>query len=102
VPAHRNRCEGREAFPFDHRAASRHARRDHTWPATDRGSGPLPARGQSGKPLCPRCLAAALYADRARQSLTRFEQMTGLKLMDANGIKDDLPPITTFLNRLLA
>jgi len=28
--------------------------------------------------------------------------MTGLKLMDANGIKDDLPPITTFLNRLLA
>ena len=27
---------------------------------------------------------------------------TGLKLMDANGIKDDLPPITTFLNRLLA
>lgn len=35
-------------------------------------------------------------------SLSRFEQMTGLKLMDANGIKDDLPPITTFLNRLLA
>ncbi|GHE71878.1 methylase [Camelimonas fluminis] len=35
-------------------------------------------------------------------SLGRFEQMTGLKLMDANGIKDDLPPITTFLNRLLA
>ncbi|MDU6375106.1 MAG: strawberry notch C-terminal domain-containing protein, partial [Bradyrhizobium sp.] len=27
---------------------------------------------------------------------------TGLKLMDANGIKDELPPITTFLNRLLA
>src|SRR5439155_2082021 len=26
----------------------------------------------------------------------------GLKLVDANGIKDDLPPITTFLNRLLA
>src|SRR5690606_25226567 len=27
---------------------------------------------------------------------------TGLKLMDDNGIKDQLPPITTFLNRLLA
>jgi len=27
---------------------------------------------------------------------------TGLKLTDSNGIKDDLPPITTFLNRLLA
>ena len=35
-------------------------------------------------------------------SLQRFEEATGLKLMDANGIKDDLPPITTFLNRMLA
>mgnify|MGYP001062776908 FL=1 len=35
-------------------------------------------------------------------SLHRFETSTGLKLMDDNGIKDELPPITTFLNRLLA
>jgi hypothetical protein len=35
-------------------------------------------------------------------SLGAFEDATGLKLMDANGIKDELPPITTFLNRLLA
>ncbi|WP_235884947.1 MULTISPECIES: strawberry notch family protein [Bradyrhizobium] len=35
-------------------------------------------------------------------SLQMFEDTTGLKLMDANGIRDDLPPITTFLNRLLA
>ena len=35
-------------------------------------------------------------------SLQRFESATGLKLMDANGVKDELPPITTFLNRLLA
>jgi len=35
-------------------------------------------------------------------SLDRFESVTGLKLMDSTGIKDDLPPITTFLNRLLA
>jgi hypothetical protein len=35
-------------------------------------------------------------------SLQRFEAATGLKLMDANGIKNDLPPITTFLNRMLA
>ena len=35
-------------------------------------------------------------------SLERFEEAAGLKLMDANGIKDELPPITTFLNRLLA
>jgi predicted RNA methylase len=35
-------------------------------------------------------------------SLERFEDATGLKLVDANGMKDELPPITTFLNRLLA
>jgi len=35
-------------------------------------------------------------------SLRVFEDATGLKLTDSNGIKDDLPPITTFLNRLLA
>jgi predicted RNA methylase len=35
-------------------------------------------------------------------SLLVFEDATGLKLVEANGIKDDLPPITTFLNRLLA
>jgi predicted RNA methylase len=35
-------------------------------------------------------------------SLERFETATGLKLMDMNGVKDELPPITTFLNRLLA
>ncbi|WP_439360133.1 strawberry notch-like NTP hydrolase domain-containing protein [Bradyrhizobium sp. DASA03007] len=35
-------------------------------------------------------------------SLERFEDATGLKLTDINGLRDDLPPITTFLNRLLA
>ena len=35
-------------------------------------------------------------------SLQLFEDATGLKLMADNGIKDELPPITTFLNRLLA
>ncbi|MBN9274196.1 MAG: strawberry notch C-terminal domain-containing protein, partial [Mesorhizobium sp.] len=35
-------------------------------------------------------------------SLTLFEQTTGLTLTDDNGIRDELPPITTFLNRLLA
>ena len=35
-------------------------------------------------------------------SLQRFEDATGLTLIDDNGIKDELPPITTFLNRLLA
>ena len=35
-------------------------------------------------------------------SLESFEDATGLKLLDTNGLKDELPPITTFLNRLLA
>ena len=35
-------------------------------------------------------------------TLQTFEDATGLKLTDANGIRDELPPITTFLNRLLA
>ena len=35
-------------------------------------------------------------------SLELFEGATGLKLVDTNGLKDELPPITTFLNRLLA
>ena len=35
-------------------------------------------------------------------SLGAFEDATGLKLTDRNGIRDELPPITTFLNRLLA
>jgi len=35
-------------------------------------------------------------------SLEAFEDATSLKLTDTNGLKDELPPITTFLNRLLA
>lgn len=35
-------------------------------------------------------------------SLAEFEDATGLKLTDSAGIRDELPPITTFLNRLLA
>ncbi|XXF91297.1 strawberry notch family protein (plasmid) [Tabrizicola sp. M-4] len=40
--------------------------------------------------------------DVSRCSLGEFEDATGLSLTDDNGLKDDLPPITTFLNRLLA
>jgi predicted RNA methylase len=35
-------------------------------------------------------------------TLQTFEDATGLKLTDSTGTRDDLPPITTFLNRLLA
>lgn len=35
-------------------------------------------------------------------TLASFESVTGLKLCDETGLRDDLPPINTFLNRLLA
>lgn len=35
-------------------------------------------------------------------SLAQFEAATGLSLADAAGLRDELPPITTFLNRMLA
>lgn len=36
-------------------------------------------------------------------SLNRFEEMTGLHLLDRDGtLREDLPPITRFLNRILA
>jgi predicted RNA methylase len=35
-------------------------------------------------------------------SLNAFEDATGLRLTDEGGLRDELPPITTFLNRLLA
>jgi hypothetical protein len=35
-------------------------------------------------------------------TLQNFEDATGLSITDMNGLKDELPPITTFLNRLLA
>ena len=35
-------------------------------------------------------------------SLQAFEDATGLQLGDSTGFRDELPPITTFLNRMLA
>ena len=50
-----------------------------------------------------RQLYVLLVACKVRDcSLGAFEDATGLKLTDSNGIRDELPPITTFLNRLLA
>ena len=50
-----------------------------------------------------RQLYVLLVAGKVRDCpLQTFEDATGLKLIDSNGIKDELPPITTFLNRLLA
>ena len=72
----------------------------------DRRAGPVPAARQSGQLLrrdALRQLYVLLVAGKVEGcSLGAFEDATGLKLTDSNGIKDELPPITTFLNRLLA
>ena len=51
-----------------------------------------------------RQLYVLIYAGKVEHcSLATFESMTGLSLTDGSGcLKDELPPITTFLNRLLA
>ena len=50
-----------------------------------------------------RQLYALLYRGKVEGcSLEKFEAITGLSLTDDTGLRDDLPPITTFLNRLLA
>jgi predicted RNA methylase len=51
-----------------------------------------------------RQLYMLLYSGRIKGcSLQAFEDATGLKLTDRDGsLREDLPPITTFLNRLLA
>jgi predicted RNA methylase len=50
-----------------------------------------------------RQLYRLLYAGKVDGcSLDAFESATGLALADSNGLKDVLPPITTFLNRMLA
>ncbi len=50
-----------------------------------------------------RQLYVLLYSGKVEDcSLQAFEDATGLRLTDSNGLRDVLPPITTFLNRLLA
>ena len=82
--------------------------RDHPGPAPDRRPGPVPGRRQSRKPLCPRRAAAVLPADPSPAriegcSLSEFEEATGLDLCDEDGsLREELPPVTQFLNRVLA
>ena len=88
------------------------ARRLDTLGAITRASARPAARACSGprtiwKATTPatRCASSTCCWSRGKVegcSLQTFEDATGLKLTDANGIKDELPPITTFLNRLLA
>ena len=82
-------------------AAKQASRRRH-----GRGQRHVPARGQSGEPYAKaalRRLYIALWRGNiADWSLERFETATGLSLTYDGGLKEDLPPMPKFLNRLLA
>jgi hypothetical protein len=80
--------------------------RHHAGSAPDRRAGAVPPEDNLESPYARdalRQLYRRIYrGDVAGCSLGAFEDATGLSLTDDNGLKDDLPPITTFLNRLLA
>ena len=107
-----DQCEGREALPLHHRPPPRHARRHHQGPAPDRRPGPVPARGQPRVHLrqAPRCASSTslrLYRqdrlDRAKVARCKLRGRDRFQLTDDDGsLREELPPITTFLNRLLA
>jgi len=53
------------------------------------------------KGLC-RTATRGRDGSRVKRALQAFEGATGLSLTDNGGLRDELPPISTFLNRLLA
>ena len=73
VPADRDRRQGGEALPLDHRAAPRHARRHHQGPAPDRRPGAVPPRGQSRirSMAARRCASSTRCSMRARSKAVR-------------------------------
>ena len=108
VPADRDRRQGREAVPVHDRAPARHARRDHQGAAPDRRPRACSAPRTISNPSMPAppCASSTRCSMRGKVdgcSLEAFEAATGLSLCDADGsLREDLPPITTFLNRMLA
>ena len=73
------------------------------------GAGLFRAEDNLESPWARRALlifyGALAFGELPSMTLAAFEAKTGLKLLDADGLlrgSDDLPPINTFLNRLLA
>ena len=108
VSARRDRRQGREALPVDDRAPSRHLGRDHPRPAPDRRPGPVPRRRQSRKPLrqggaAPVLPAALCREDRGLLARPTFRtRPVSISSTRTARLREELPPITQFLNRILA
>ncbi len=108
VPSGDHQCESAETLHFHHRATARHAGGNHARATPDRRA----------EYVWPEDNLESHYArDALRQlyqvivrgkvegcTLSQFETATGLSLVDFmdGGLRDELPPITTFLNRMLA
>jgi predicted RNA methylase len=58
--------------------------------------------GEQARAALRQFYALLVRGEIAGCSLTRFEEATGLSLTYEGILKEDLPPVTTFLNRLLA
>ena len=108
VPARRDRRQGREALSVDDRAPSRQFGCDHPRPAPDRRPGPVPRRRQSRKPLrqggaAPVLPAASMQGrSRAARSVSFRTRPASISVDQDGSLKEELPPITQFLNRILA
>ena len=113
VPPRHHRREGRAALHRHHRAASRQPRRHHPGPErfsqTAMGGGDATLFRASDNLESPYAKVAlrqfyiALWRGNiAGWSMDRFEDATGLKLIWEGSLKEDLPPMPRFLNRLLA
>ena len=113
VPPRHHGREGRAALHRHHRPASRQPRRHHPGTAgfsqTAMGGGDATLFRASDNLESPYAKVAlrqfyiALWRGNiAGWSMDRFEDATGLKLIWEGSLKEDLPPMPRFLNRLLA
>ena len=113
VPASDHGCEGRAALHCHHCPASRQPRRHHSGTAgfshTAMGGGDATLFRASDNLESPYAKVALrqFYIALWRGNITgwsmdRFEDATGLKLIWEGSLKEDLPPMPRFLNRLLA
>ena len=108
VPAGRDRRQGREALPVDDRAPSRHARARSPAASARPAARACSAPTTISKAPTPRrhCASSTSCFTPARSRAVRsteFQDATGLDLTDQDGsLREELPPITQFLNRVLA
>jgi hypothetical protein len=97
-----SRSQPAASFPSASSASSTFAKTWDLYRASPIGYGAFaPSRGWG---VHSRRISSSIHSRKPKGcSLQAFEDATGLQLTDRDGsLREDLPPITTFLNRLLA